>query len=277
MCQLDSECNPYDCVDDCVGIGWGTCVVDNEETFCDNIPFCRSYNEGCDVESALNECTMDVCMNSIKSNLCVSTNDCNDGYECKKMNFTNIIEPDLCVSINCGDRTEMCDRYSCLDMCIDDNNDSGKCIKILHIPINNISDNIGDNLGDNIGDNDNCTCDDNDNGTSYCCTNKTYDSACLAECDGIINVDEECSEGECVTTDTANNIDLLGLGNKNQKLYWNLNNQHNYVIVGIQLIILSLCCLSVGLAMSFCSFSYKKQFNDVEETDDVSMNELSEL
>eukprot|EP01084_Bolivina_argentea_P320252 555634_1 len=78
MCQLDSECNPYDCVDDCVGIGWGTCVKDEPavqaaaaetetgaKEYCD-IDYCLSYYDGCNwcqcgVDSGLAGCTLRMC------------------------------------------------------------------------------------------------------------------------------------------------------------------------------------------------------------------------
>jgi len=85
----------------------------------------------------------------------------------------------------------------------------------------------------------------------FCCDGKTFDNECVVRCNDK-NVDE-CSAGECPTafgaaavpaTDGFNGV--FSLNNPTGASQWNI------MIVIIQLCILAVCCLSLGLSISFC-------------------------
>jgi len=83
----------------------------------------------------------------------------------------------------------------------------------------------------------------------YCCDGVTYDNECVGKCNGKDCL-KDCTKGEC--TDAAavagpsSYTGIFSLGKPSGSSQWNI------MIVIIQLCILAVCCLSLGLSISFC-------------------------
>jgi hypothetical protein len=80
----------------------------------------------------------------------------------------------------------------------------------------------------------------------YCCDGITYDNECVAKCNDKDCV-SDCEKGMCQTYDgAASYTGIFSLGKPSGTSQWNI------MIVIIQLCILAVCCLSLGLSISFC-------------------------
>ena len=86
----------------------------------------------------------------------------------------------------------------------------------------------------------------------YCCDGKTFDNECVAECNGKDCL-KDCEKGQCEDSSEeagygsqSTYTGIFSLGKPSGSSQWNI------MIVIIQLCILAVCCLSLGLSISFC-------------------------
>ena len=86
-----------------------------------------------------------------------------------------------------------------------------------------------------------------------CCDGITYDNECVSLCNGKDCL-KDCTEGQCESTEygaaglkgPSSYTGIFSLGKPSGSSQWNI------MIVIIQLCVLAVCCLSLGLSISFC-------------------------
>ena len=89
-----------------------------------------------------------------------------------------------------------------------------------------------------------CDCDMSDK-ERVCCDGTTFDNECVATCNGKkCDDDKQCKPGICQSPSSLTGI--FSLGKASGSSQWNI------IIVIIQLCILAVCCMSLGLSISFC-------------------------
>jgi len=79
-----------------------------------------------------------------------------------------------------------------------------------------------------------------------CCDGQSFDNECVAECNG--KEKDECEEGGCVESYGAASgySSFLSMGSTASTSQWNI------LVIIIQLCVLAVCCLSLGVSISFC-------------------------